>query len=549
MEVFRDASGELDLTDMMIAAARGRFEPLPTRHGANFGYLDGTVWLRFRLQVPSGSSGRLVIEIPYVHLDRIVLHVPAAPDGQRTQRAGDLIPISERDFKYRMPAFELDLPPGETVIGYLEVSSKGSVQVPALVWERSAFQTAAKQESHLLGMYYGVLIAMALYNLLVFTSLRDTNYLYYLGALASIGLFAMTMNGFGHLLVWGNFPGFSDVAFPMFIALGNFALIQFSRSFLRVRQHLPRASKILYCLQAVSGLMIAGAFLLPYRPVALFLTVLVPITTLIIFTSAILCWRRGERQARYFMLAWSVFLIGATTFALSTHGLVPSNALTRNGVQIGSAIEMILLAFALADRMLLLQRENEEIRNEATRRLMRDLHDGMGRHFVKLIRGMDNREIPRAHLKADLRQAFTDMRLLVSSTEPHFSNLVIGLVTIREQFDGILRDHGISWNWQVSLRPRDVTMCPRRTLSVLRVVQEALTNSVKYANATTITVRAFKDSDRRIVVEIEDDGTEDWDDSSTGHGFLHMQQRARDFGLDLQIGGEIRGIRIRFQAE
>lgn len=547
MEVYRDTDRNLDLDGIHELAATGRFEPLPERTGANLGLVQDVIWLRFRLRVEPEAAGTLILEIPYAHLDRITLYVPDAAPDQRVQHSGDRLPFAQRRIPYRMPAFDLDLPADQVITGYLRIEGEGSIQAPAVLWHEDRFRTATSQEAYLLGLYYGVLLAMALYNLLVFTSLRDRNYLYYVGAIVSIGLFAFTMNGLSYQYLWPEYPVFTDVAMPLFIALGNFALLQFSRSFLDVRRYLPAVARIMLALQIASAAMVVGTFFLPYQVSASTLPVLVLASTLIIIGSAIFCWLRGERQARYFVLGWAVFLFGAMSYALSTHGLLPSNVFTRNGVQIGSAIEMILLAFALSDRMLLLQRENEEIRTEATRRLLRDLHDGMGRHFIQLIRSVENESVPRTHLRADLRQAFADMRLLVSSTEPHLQDIAIGLSAIRDQFDGILRDHGIAWNWQVSLPHHSRDQCPKRTLNVLRIVQEALTNSIKYAQASTITVRAFEDGERATVIEVEDDGTASWDPSETGNGsgIRHMYQRALNHNIEIDIGGAIAGVRLR----
>lgn len=545
MSVLVDRSNQLDIAGVQAAWSRGEFESLPSR-GANFGYMPDTIWLRFTVEADDGHAGSYVVEVPYAPLDRAVLHVPGARNpAQRMQFAGDRLPFGERPIVYRMPAFGIDLVAGERQTVYLEVASQGAVQAPAILWDKEAFQNATRRSGYLLGPYYGIATAMVLYNLLLFASLRDRNYLYYVGSITTIAVFAFIYNGLAFQFIWPDSPGLNEIALPFATALGGFALIQFSRSFLNLRSFSPLAERCLQYLQAIAVVIMTSVFVLPYRWVALPVTGFIFVLMIAIFGSALTCWLRGGRRARYFVIGWSVFLIGACVFTLSLQGLLPANLVTRNAVQVGSAIEMILLAFALADRMRLLQQENERIRTEATRRLLRDLHDGMGRHFVKLLRDMDNTRISRKHLRADLRRAFTDMRLLVSTGGPHFRDLLSGLATIREQFDPLFRDHGISWNWQVTLESRSTNNCPDRILNALRIVQEALTNIVKYTTASEVTLRAFGESDRSIVIEIMDDGPGIEDPGRNTGGLANMRERAREHDIDLQIGNGHPGIRMR----
>jgi signal transduction histidine kinase len=96
----------------------------------------------------------------------------------------------------------------------------------------------------------------------------------------------------------------------------------------------------------------------------------------------------------------------------------------------------------------------------------------------------------------------------------------------------------------------DLNGRPELAATAYRIVQEALTNAVKYANASTITVRAFEDRDRHIVIEIKDDGARSWDPTETGrgHGIRNMYQRAHDHDIEIDIGGMVPGVRMRIPA-
>ncbi|MCW7536764.1 GGDEF domain-containing protein [Aquabacterium sp. A7-Y] len=105
-------------------------------------------------------------------------------------------------------------------------------------------------------------------------------------------------------------------------------------------------------------------------------TVMIKLTTLNGFVMSItmavigvICAMRGVAQARYFMLAWAIFLGGVAVYPLKTIGLLPNVFLTEYSMQIGSALEALLLSFALAHRMKVLEQQNRRIQAEATSQL------------------------------------------------------------------------------------------------------------------------------------------------------------------------------------
>jgi PAS domain S-box-containing protein len=69
---------------------------------------------------------------------------------------------------------------------------------------------------------------------------------------------------------------------------------------------------------------------------------------------------RGYPGARYFCIAWALLLVGVAILSLHNAGLLASNALTANAMLVGSAMEMVLLSFALADRINIARRFKEQ---------------------------------------------------------------------------------------------------------------------------------------------------------------------------------------------
>ncbi|TVP59889.1 MAG: diguanylate cyclase, partial [Halomonadaceae bacterium] len=87
---------------------------------------------------------------------------------------------------------------------------------------------------------------------------------------------------------------------------------------------------------------------------------------------------RGQVTAKYYVLAWSFLLVGGSILALSKGGVLPSNGFTDHAAQIGSLFEVVLLSFALAQRINVERRLRYEAQSETlatARRLNLELED------------------------------------------------------------------------------------------------------------------------------------------------------------------------------
>src|SRR5690606_34566319 len=104
--------------------------------------------------------------------------------------------------------------------------------------------------------------------------------------------------------------------------------------------------------------------LLPYQTVAILVSVLGIAFSAVAVAGGVWCLRHGHPGARYFLLAWSLLLVGVAVLAMRNLGWLPTNGFTLNAMQIGSALEVLLLSFALAARINVMRREKDRA-NEA----------------------------------------------------------------------------------------------------------------------------------------------------------------------------------------
>lgn len=229
---------------------------------------------------------------------------------------------------------------------------------------------------------------------------------------------------------------------------------------------------------------------------------------------------------------------------LST-ALAQSDALNRNlehrvderGAEIRRGYEHI----RTLERAQLLQRERE--------RMMRDVHDGMGSQLISTLALVESKRVAPEEIADALRDALDDMRLLIAPLGPTADDLLTLLATWRARIERRLERRGLAFDWQVADLPPLMWLGPREALNVLRIVQEAVTNVVKHAAATTILVRTAlapgSAGEAGVVVEIVDDGTgAPTDARHVGHGLGNMAARATELGGTIEVHRAARGTRV-----
>lgn len=361
------------LDDMAMAWQRvdtGAMAPLPDGADA-FGFQRGTFWFHTRVvnRDPDEPRWMLVQEYPLSDEIDVLLRYP---DGRIVRHAGgDHRPFASRSVRYRHPNFSLDLPPGEPVDILVRVRSQSSMQVPLQLYTPKAFTEVSRDAQLAIGLYYGIMLALLFYNLVLWLSLRDASYFWYLCHVTAFGLVLFTLNGLGFEYLWPGSPWLADHMVPISICLALVAMLQFSRTFLELPRRWPRGNLLLLALMAFFVLFGIASVWLPVRiatPVAS-RAVLLGVVGIVIATIVVL--RDGYAPARLLLLAWSMFLLGTAAFTLLAFGVLPKNFATEYGVQIGSALEMLLLSIALGHRYAALRHENQRITAEANQKLER----------------------------------------------------------------------------------------------------------------------------------------------------------------------------------
>ncbi|TKJ87957.1 hybrid sensor histidine kinase/response regulator [Pseudomonas koreensis] len=372
LQVFEDPSGQASIADVRAQAAAGNFKA-HDKATLNAGYSRSAFWLKIDLHYrPSNPAAQRtwLLELAYPPLDHLDLYMPdAAGDYRLVRQTGDALPFASREIRQNNYLFDLSFKPDQQQTVYLRLASEGSIQAPVTLWSSTAYLQDQPVRLYVLGIIYGVLLGMVVYNLFIFLSVRDTSYLYYIFYIASFGLYQLSVNGAAVEYFWPDNPWWANAATPFFIGCAGLFGSQFARSFLQTKTHSRWLDRLLIGLIAFGALVIGLSLMTSYALSLRLATILALTFTVVIFAAGILAWWRGLRVARYFIIAWSAFLLGGIVNTLMVLGLLPNVFLTMYASQIGSAIEVALLSLALADRINAMREQQAQTLYDAGQKL------------------------------------------------------------------------------------------------------------------------------------------------------------------------------------
>ena len=323
----------------------------PTAASPNMGYDSRAHWFRFSLQSPESGQVERITRIRYPQIDDIRFLLFRNGELKTSYHTGDRQPFSERPIRHPQFLFPTSLEAGNDYEVLIRVQTNGAVQLPLRVWEPNALfaQLSLQDQAH--AMYYGILLVVVLFNLFIFLALREATYLYYTLAISSYLLLMSTLRGTAFAVLWPQLPWLHNQMMLATIPAGILFSALFVRAFLRLDRNNPRLDMLAKGAISMGFLALLGAFVLDYSFSTRFSVVLAVPAFLLLLSIGPIEWARGNRAAKFYTVGWAALSIGCTLAALNKLGWVPNHFLTEYGIQIGSALEAMLLTVALAERL------------------------------------------------------------------------------------------------------------------------------------------------------------------------------------------------------
>ena len=563
-EYLEDTQGSLTISQILSGSA-GPFKPL-LKKNFGFGY-HHILWIRFSVDFKNYQAPYWFLTQNYEHVGELTLFYPEA-GGYRSSQILESTPASQRAFITHNYIFKVPTPQTTTAVYYMRFNPQGHVLTVDLTWAGVKGIVEFIHNSQLnIGLFFGGLLAMWFYNLILFASLRSRDYLYYLYYLGCFIATFIYLNGFAPLLI--DSPKIYEPLFAAFAYGAIHGMTLFARQFLSLKKNVPWLD---YYLKVFQWILFGGLLVAFFLPVGIpypILNLLIVLTGPFLILAGLIRWYQGYEPASFYTIGWSVFVLSLLIYSFRLTGVLPANLVTNYAIQVASVWEAILFSLALAYRIKLSERKAalDLLQLEAARstrksaqqnslvsarfvesekkRIARELHDQMGQLLVAVL--FDARAIAQTRRQANLTNIqeragriienlnglYDGVNNIIDSLRPELLDtrgLRQAIQALVDHWNQIVQscEFTLKMDFDVHDLPDDVN------ISIYRITQESLTNTVKHSSATKVEIG--------IIVRRE---------TSIKQDFMVLHIKDNGKGFDVQStpeGGGLHSIRHRSEA-
>ncbi|MGV3557576.1 sensor histidine kinase [Larkinella arboricola] len=592
----QDSSHRLTIHEVLRAegAFRPNLSPVP-----NFGYTSGNqhtnpVWLRFRLHNTSGQLQALFCEIDFLAFDELQLFIA---DGQNLLYTSPIYgwqnPVTQKTVYHRNYWFPFTLPASKEVTCYVRVfKSRGVQVVPITIRPQNILNTYILKDYGFWGGIFAVFIFVIVISFFFYLTTFDWIYGKYILCILGLGGYFFINDGFLYQFFFDSqfwMPN-RNVYFVFPLLLFFFQLL-FVRSFLSLENTPSRLWHRVATVALLGGIFCLISLLAEwvlYVPPAVELILMrlfilfywLPMPLIWAFIVINLIQRYRVQEAWLYLVAVSPFYVLNFMVILCNLQILPTYTFLESyeNFALAALFEVMILTFGLAYRYKLIRDYNEQLNDERTQqqrltyeahveslqlkneslqekeRIARDLHDNVGAQLSFIVNSLQ--QIGRQADKqngANALQLSSQLRSIVDYTREAIQMLRDTIWAIHqesftlEEFEERI-SHYVSRYFQ-QMEALQITIQTEgrlnqpltsvQALNMFRIMQEALHNVVKHAQATEVTVLLSAREDGTFQLSVSDNGNGlSWvqgDSLDHHYGLQNMKKRAEELGGQFRI--------------
>lgn len=541
--ILEDRNATFTISDVLQRKAS--FQRSTLRVPDFLGNLSEAIW--YKISVENGgnhSSWFLKIKGGFLHkvslfeigADGSAKEVILTADAEFARR-----PIVSNDLIY-----PLIISPGEKKDYYIRVTSRSLIRASMSFITMQKLYEDSVYTSYGNGFLTALAAALLLYNLFVYFSLKEKVYLYYI---LYIFLYIVHNNLVsGHLLALFPWTGFlhSNILLPM---MGVTSIV-FTNSFLQTRRYAPFIYKIKWIM--------ASLFLIPlfiyfmgYPQLAIAIVSMIMYGLFIYwFAAGITAYRNSFKPAIYYIAGFGALILCNSLFGLKITGVIEESYWVDSALYIGTALESLILSFALAKKINFYKREKEIIQEKVyeqaityshelintqeteRKRIASELHDSVGQKLIviknKVFLFAKNNPQGKEKIESiagSVADVIQEIRTISYGLRPYQMDLLGLTQSIKSLAEETFDAAGIEYT--IASANIDSLFVPSMQINIYRIVQECFNNIVKHSRASHCVISIEADN-CHVNISISDNGI----------GFDN-EERVEGFGL--------RGINERIQ--
>ena len=311
------------------------------------------LWIRFNLKNTSEVKLSKTLELANAITETIILY-----DDEEVTLDGMLNIKESRDTLH--PTFKITIMPNEEKVIYIKLTSKiSSLTSELILWNYDSFAYNHFKHKTYIFIFFAIIITLLLYNLMIMVFTKEKVYLYYTLYLLSVIFFQANYLGVAQLNLFSNEISIIICkASVIYVSLLIITIVLFTREFLNISQFkkLDKPLKFYLYITPLIALLSYDNFLFNMNIILLFL----PLGLYIVFISFYLLLK-GVKQAKYYVVGWSIVIVSLIFTNLKTIGFFDITKYFAYMNELSFSLEALLFSIALAHRIKTLNEQKNEL--------------------------------------------------------------------------------------------------------------------------------------------------------------------------------------------
>jgi hypothetical protein len=368
IEVLKDATGKLTLQDLKQKNIEKQFKPSLSSTPQTLD-LNTNYWLKIKIKSNPFAKKHYLLEFFDQTIDHITAYIPKGNNRYDVKELGDELKFSQRQIRHKN--FEIPISNAGNQVDTYYIKIRSSQISDAIIVLRSVdwFISYALDEYFFFGIFYGMILVFSLYNLIMYSAIRQRQYIFYVLYILSVGLYEMSTDGIAYEYLWPNLPAWNQVAYAFALCATSVFALLFTRQLLHVKTKAPRLNQLIIWIIRLRLAFFLFALLFNRNLFNYKFVEFIPLS--VAFFAGIYIYKRGYQAARFFVLGYSFLFLGFTLkfLIMLGYGNLNFGVFSYYSLSFSFVVEMIFFSFAIADQLSILKHKRER----AHRRMIQQL--------------------------------------------------------------------------------------------------------------------------------------------------------------------------------
>jgi hypothetical protein len=368
IEVLKDPSGKLTLDQVRQPTIDQQFRPSLSSTPQTLD-LNTDYWFKIRIRSNPDAKKHYILEFFDQTIDHITAFLPEGNNTYVAKQLGDNFKFSRRPLRHKN--FEIPLTNSGNQVNTYYIKIRSSQISDAIIVLRSVdwFISYALDEYFFFGIFYGMIFVFSLYNLIMYSAMRQRQYLFYVAYILSVGIYEMSTDGIAYQYLWPNHPAWNQIAYAFALCATSVFALLFARQLLHVKTKAPKLNTLI--IRLIQLRLAFFVFCLVFNQNLFSYKFIEFIPLSVAFFTGIYIFRKGYQAARFFVLGYSFLFLGFMLkfLIMLGYGALNFGVISYYSLSFSFVVEMVFFSFAIADQLSILKGKRERAHRQMIQQL------------------------------------------------------------------------------------------------------------------------------------------------------------------------------------